>query len=89
MSNPWLNTLLKSIILSSKDPAKVSLTLRGILLQVVPVILVVSKLYGIETLDESALTALAEVITEIVAGVLSLVSVVMIAWGLVRKIFAR
>lgn len=85
----WINTLLRAIIQSSKDPAKVSLTVRGVLLQIVPVVLVFSKLYGIESLDETVLTALAESITEIVAAVLSLVSVIMIAWGLIRKVFAR
>ncbi len=83
----WINTLLKAIIQSSKDPAKVSLTVRGILLQIVPVILIVAKLYGIESLDENVLTALAEAITTVVAAALSLVSVLMITWGLVRKVF--
>lgn len=82
----WINTLLKSIITSSRNPQAVSLTVRGLLLQLVPLVMITAQLAGWQQVDENTLTDAVEAITLMVAAALQLVSTFMVGWGLLRKL---
>jgi len=75
------------IVQSSMDPKKVSLTVRGALIGLVPVIIGIVKFYGVEGVDENALTQIIDGIAMVTQSFLSLISVVMMTWGMIRKMF--
>lgn len=78
--------MLNTILQSSRNPQTLSLTIRGLLLQFIPLVLVIAQVAGWQNVDENTLTTLVESITLLVAGLLQLVSTFMIAWGLFRKL---
>lgn len=80
--------LFDTILRSSQDPRALSLTVRGILMQLVPVILLAMQAFGIG-LIEGDVVAIIENITQLVAVVLTVVGLLMTAWGLIRKMFDR
>jgi predicted histidine transporter YuiF (NhaC family) len=82
-----INKLLGSILLSSQDPTKLSLTVRGLLITLVPVILIAAQAFGLGMLAESDVVAIIEGITAIIATVLTLIGMVMTVVGLIRKMF--
>lgn len=67
------------LLQSSANPDKVALTVKGILSSLVPLIIIALKLFGIEILPEN--------LNEIVIQVSSLVSILLTAVGIVRKIY--
>ena len=75
-----MKEFLTFLITSSKDPRKVSLTVRGALTALIPVFLIVSGL------SEADANALVDAIVDLVFWVTSIVSTVTVIWGLVRKI---
>lgn len=81
------NGLLSQAVMSSSDPEKLSLTVKGLLLAFVPIVLSLMKIYGIEGIDETLLTNLTESIVQVISSITGLVSVAMTTWGLVRKIW--
>jgi uncharacterized membrane protein len=78
--------LLEKLIQSSQDPTKVSLTVRGALLGLVPMFLFVSQHFGFQGVDETLLVEVIELITNIVSAALAIISTVVMLWGLVRKV---
>lgn len=82
-----IRKLLELLLQSSQDPTKLSLTVRGILVTLVPVILVTAQYFGIGMVAESDVLAIIEGITQIVAVTLTLVGLVMTTWGMIRKMF--
>lgn len=81
-----VNKLVAGALVSSKDATKLSLTVRGLLLQLVPVVMLVAQAKGIGVV-ETDLVAIIEGVTAIVAMVISAVGLIMTVWGLVRKLF--
>ena len=73
-----MNKILNWIVLSSENPEKVSMTVRGILLTWVAMALFVSQFLGLDFSEAKA--------SYIVQDVTALVGAVMLAVGLVRKI---
>lgn len=78
--------IVNLIVQSSIDPKKVSLTVRGALIGLVPVIIGIVKFYGVEGVDENVLTQIIDGIATVTQSFLSLVSVVMMTWGMIRKV---
>lgn len=89
-----MNTLQKVwtwLITSSADPARVSLTVRGALLALIPTILwLVSTAcgFGIVCLgvDEPFLNQFVESLVALVQALLTAIAAVWVVWGMIRKI---
>lgn len=71
---------------SSQDGARVSLTIKGLMLQIIPIVLLATHLFGIEGVDEGMLTTMIDVMTNLISVGIEFVSLMMIAWGLIRKV---
>lgn len=82
-----LHRFLEAVLMSSQDPSKVSLTVRGLLVTLVPVILIAAQYFGLGMLAESDVLAIIDGVTKIIAAALTLVGLVMTTWGLIRKMF--
>lgn len=82
-----IKKLFELLLQSSQDPAKLSLTVRGILVTLVPVILITAQYFGLGMLQENDVIAIIEGITTIIAAALTLVGLVMTTWGMIRKLF--
>jgi hypothetical protein len=79
--------ILSVLFVSSRDSNKISLTFKGLLLQAVPVILVLtSSLAGFENWDETTLVSLINATSSFVALAVEAVSLLMVVWGLLRKL---
>lgn len=78
--------MFDQIIRSSQDPTKLSLTVKGIMLSFVPFIIFVSRTYGLEGVDESFVTQVIEMISLAIQQGLALISVLVMTWGLIRKV---
>ncbi len=74
------------LVLSSKDPNRVALTMKGLLSGVVVYIVWGGGLFGLN-LDPSQLGDFFEVLSKIVQLALTLFSVLGTGWGLLRKIW--
>lgn len=81
-----IRNLLELLLQSSQDPTKLSLTVRGMLVTLVPVILIAAQVFGIGMLQETDVIAIIEGITGIIATALTLVGLVMTTWGMIRKL---
>lgn len=87
-----IKKIIDWLIWSSKDPAKVSLTVRGALLALVPTVIgIISAAcgFGITCLAVDA-AGLNQIIEWIAAGVqiiLTIVASFWVLWGLARKIY--
>lgn len=77
-----------SLIASSRDPEKVSLTVKSGLLQVLA-ILTTLGVSSVGALDAGALTMLVEHIGDFVAAGMHIVSLAGMIWGIVRKAFPK
>lgn len=74
------------IMVSSKDPNKVSLTIRGILVGAITYIVFFAGVFHFNV-DQGDLNSLAVQLSDIVQMTLTLVSAVATTVGLVRKIY--
>ena len=74
------------LILSSKNPQQVSLTIKGVLVGAVTYVVFFAGLFHV-TLSPSDLTSLIESVVQVIEMVLTLVSVITTAWGFARKIY--
>lgn len=81
-----MNKMLASSLTSSSDPKQLSLTVRGVLVAVVPLVAVGIKLAGGE-LDDSQVQAIVDGVSEAVFLFGSAVSVIMMVVGLIRKVY--
>lgn len=72
---------------SSVNSEQISLTFKGIAVGLIPVIILLSKTFGSgENLDEKTLTDLVDSVGDVIITAGTLVSAVMVAVGLIRKI---
>ncbi len=83
--NP-LATIVRWLVLSSADPAQVSLTVRGFLIGLIPFLMMLAGFAQINVGSEQ-LTAIVDATANIVQTVLALVAGVMTAYGLLRKLW--
>jgi len=81
-----LNLIAQWLVRSSADPARLSLTIKGILVGVVPVIMAVAGLANID-IGSDKVSAIIDGIASLVQVVLALVAMVMTAYGIVRKLY--
>ena len=81
-----MKNILNTLLASSRDGAKLSLTVKGLFIQLVPVIMLVLQAKGISVI-ESDITAIIEAATQLIALAVTFVGMVMSTWGLVRKLF--
>lgn len=77
---------MNKLLASSSDPKQLSLTVRGVLVAVVPLVAVVIKLAGGE-LNSGDVQAIIDNVSNAVFLFGSAVSVVMMVAGLVRKVY--
>lgn len=85
MSTPEIVT--SSVLQSSKNPNKLSLTIKGLLVTLVPVIVTIATSLGYQQVDVDFVNVLIDLITQIITAVTLLSGLLMTAWGLVRKLF--
>ncbi len=74
------------VAVSSADPAKLALSVRGLLIAIVPLFMGVIRVYGIEGLDENILVSFIDALTKLVEYLGYTASAIMTAYGLGRKI---
>lgn len=79
--------ILDWLLASSADPQKVSLTLKGVLIGVIPTIIAFAGLTGVTIPDQEALTSIVNDGSMIVQILLGMVASAMTVWGLLRKIW--
>ena len=70
---------------SSVDPAKLSLTIKGILIGLVPVIIIIAKGFDVD-LNNDELNQTIEAIVAVIVNIGLFSSSVMFAFGLIRKV---
>ncbi len=80
-----INKAIAWIVFSSKDPQKVSLTVKGVLLGLVPVIITGFNLAHVD-LPTDTLTTLVDAVVQTINSGLTIIAGVMTFWGMVRKI---
>jgi len=69
------------IIRSSVDPSKISLTVKGIGVAVIPVILFIGGIFGFDFVELD--------LTQLLNAIATLVSAVLIVYGLIRKFMVK
>lgn len=74
------------LIWSSTNPAKVSATIKGLGMYLIPVVLTVSGLTGIATPDQEGLTAILDMIATALTVLGTIVASIVTLVGVVRKI---
>lgn len=75
-------------MVSSVDPTKVSLTVRGFLMAAVPFIVLSSGLMNF-SVDEEGLIAIVEVVSTVILQALTIIGTLRAAYGLFRKVFLK
>jgi hypothetical protein len=78
------NTLARWIVVSSTNPSDVSLTIKGILVGIVPTALILAGFAHVDV-GSDQLNAIIDGIVSVVQTLLTLISVVMTTYGLLRK----
>ncbi len=74
--------MFEKILASSKNSENVSLTIKGLLMNLVAVVIFV----GGSAVDTVVLNSAVDAIASVVATVVLLVGQVQVAWGLIRKL---
>lgn len=82
-----MGNIIKWILQSSADPTKLALTVRGLLVGIIPTVIALAPFFGIDPVFvQDWIGQFADAAEKIVFLVFSLVAAVMVAWGLFRKI---
>ncbi len=76
---------MNKLITSSVNPKELSLTVKGILVGVVPIAMLIIRAAGAE-ISQEEIQQVIVVITDVVAALGTLVSSVMVAFGVIRKL---
>ena len=76
---------IPKIFQSSIDPSQLSLTIRGLAVAIIPVLLVLFQMYNINVTHQD-LNGIVEAIVNVITALSAVVSAIMVAWGLIRKI---
>lgn len=77
---------MNKLLASSSDPKQLSLTVRGVLVAVVPLVAVVIRVAGGE-LDDSQVQVIIDSVSNAVFMFGSAVSLIMMVAGLIRKVY--
>lgn len=81
--------MLNKLFASSQNPEEVSMTVKSTLLLLVPVIIGLAKYYGFDQITDESIKGFIDLIAQIIQGVLSLIALGGIAWGMLRKFTSR
>lgn len=76
-------SLISWLITSSSNPAAIGMTVRGVLVVIVPLI---ASLFG---LTDDTSNALVDAIVQLVVAAMTLVGVAMTVFGLLRKLYLQ
>jgi uncharacterized membrane protein (GlpM family) len=82
----WLNTLVRWIVFSSEDPSEVSLTIKGVLVGVIPYVMILIGLTHINV-GQDQLSAIVDGVSTFVQDALMLVSAAITLFGFGRKLW--
>lgn len=86
----WIWVALKTIwswlVYSSVNADKISMTLKGLAVGLIPVIIVVFSLYNVQ-LESVKLNGIVDSLSDIVFAVSALVSAISVTWGAFRKLW--
>lgn len=82
---PTVSEALGEAMMSSVNPQELSLTVKSTLLALVPTVVTVIKIFGIDALDENFLKDIIEGLANVVMYGGYLISAAGIVWGLLRK----
>lgn len=74
------------LIASSVDPSKVAMTVKGILVGILPILVMIAPYFGIPIDD---LNGVIDAIVKVVEVGLTLVASVMVLFGLLRKAYLK
>lgn len=86
MTFNWFNTLVRWVVVSSADPKEISLTIKGVLVGLVPYVMVLVGLAHLNV-GQDQLTTLIDGIADVIQYLLALISVSMTVVGMARKIW--
>jgi hypothetical protein len=81
-----LNTLARWIVVSSANPAEISLTIKGVLIGIIPNAMLLVGLAHLNV-GQDQLTLLFDAVANLVQAVLTAVASVMTVYGLARKLW--
>jgi hypothetical protein len=81
-----LNTLARWIVVSSKDSSQVSLTIKGVLIGLIPYLMTISGLAHLN-IGQDQLTGIFDTFASLVQAGLTLISYVVMFIGLARKLW--
>lgn len=84
--NEKINKYIDWLVNSSKNPENLSLTIKGLLVAVLPMLIILSKMLGFET-SEGDMKAMIDMIESIIILGLGIVSSAMTIYGFGRKIY--
>ena len=73
---------------SSVNPEKLAMTVRGILLLLVPTVIAVARFKGVELGEEGIMQAI-DAFIDLIQAVSAVVGSVWLFWGLIRKVQKR
>lgn len=88
-----ISVFIQWLVLSSNDPAKLSLSVRGFLVGLIPAILTMLSAacgFGIVCLvgvDATWLNRIVDLVINIINGLLGVVAATMMIYGMLRKVF--
>ena len=84
LTNEYMfDTFLTWLLVSSKDPEKLSLTIKGILVGILPVL---SAVFGLANVQLGDLTPIVDAIAAAVQTFIAFVAAAIALYGLVRKV---
>lgn len=76
---------MNKLLQSSVNPKDLSLTIKGVLTMLVPMIAIALNLAG-KQVDDATITSIIDAITNVVATAATTISAFMVLYGLVRKL---
>lgn len=82
-----MKKLIDWFVFSSKDPAKLALTVRGLLITLIPGAVIGLQLIGVTDVDSAALQAIVDTVEQAIVYGFGVVAAGMTLWGLSRKVF--
>jgi len=89
MNQEKTQNLLGQVLQSSANPKKLSMTVKNVLLGLIPVFMAVLKAYGLDGIDQQLLKQIIDGIATTVQAGAAFVSSIGVLYGLVRKIWNR
>lgn len=76
---------MPKFLTSSVDPEKISLTVKGVIVAIVPIVITIAGLTHLN-LGQADITALGDGLINLVNLIAQLTAAIMVVWGIARKI---